>query len=229
MLPRAANGLEVLNCPSEHRIHLPQNATWRESVRHTPHGHEDDEHSPSLDDNVSTLAATTAYRIRAWQQVPYCERNSFGFGAIRHACGNWLVRRFGGGESRDIWKIGSLCIKRWSPRVSSAEARRRCQISRQIPATHDARKVLLIRFPAWAFFIRCDVTWTDLVHVFNMRTVDATLRQIRAVKRRGTPVVLSPKDAASKTIHVVLTVRDNGNPRLARYRRIATEGQPAAQ
>jgi hypothetical protein len=45
----------------------------------------------------------------------------------------WFARLPGGGESRDIWKLGPLCFKRWSPRVSAAEVRRRCHISRDIP------------------------------------------------------------------------------------------------
>jgi hypothetical protein len=45
----------------------------------------------------------------------------------------WVCRLSGGGESLDIWKIGPLCIKRWIPRVSPAEVRQRCLISREIP------------------------------------------------------------------------------------------------
>ncbi len=44
-----------------------------------------------------------------------------------------IARLPGGGESRDIWKLGPLCIKRWSPRVSPAEVRERCRVSRAIP------------------------------------------------------------------------------------------------
>jgi hypothetical protein len=45
----------------------------------------------------------------------------------------WLCRIPGGGESRDIWKLGPICIKRWSRRIPPAEVRRRCRISRKIP------------------------------------------------------------------------------------------------
>lgn len=42
----------------------------------------------------------------------------------------WLAWLPGGGESRDIWRIGPVCLKRWSPRVSAAEVRMRCRVSR---------------------------------------------------------------------------------------------------
>jgi hypothetical protein len=81
-----------------------------------------------------------------------------------------VARLPGGGESRDIWKLGPLCIKRWSPRILPAEVRLRCRISREIPvcnrmryvpwlhctvarwvvgepATHEACNRLLARFP----------------------------------------------------------------------------------
>ncbi|RIK82878.1 MAG: hypothetical protein DCC68_05020 [Planctomycetota bacterium] len=81
-----------------------------------------------------------------------------------------ISRLPGGGESRDVWKLGPICIKRWSPRVSPAEVRLRCRISREIPvcnamwhapwfhwtlarwivgepATHEACNRLLVRFP----------------------------------------------------------------------------------
>jgi hypothetical protein len=45
-----------------------------------------------------------------------------------------IARLPGGGESRDIWKLGPLCIKRWSMRVGPTEVRRRCHVSRTIPA-----------------------------------------------------------------------------------------------
>jgi hypothetical protein len=41
--------------------------------------------------------------------------------------------------------------------------------------------------------------------------------------------IIVPKDAAGKTIHVVLTARDNGNPPLARYRRIVLNVQLPAE
>lgn len=44
-----------------------------------------------------------------------------------------FARLAGGGESRDIWKLGPLCVKRWSARVSRAEVRKRCCISRSLP------------------------------------------------------------------------------------------------
>lgn len=81
-----------------------------------------------------------------------------------------IARLPGGGESRDIWRLGPICIKRWSPRVSPAEVRLRCRVSREIeacnsmwyvprlhwtvarwvagePATHEACNRLLARFP----------------------------------------------------------------------------------
>jgi hypothetical protein len=86
---------------------------------------------------------------------------------------HWLCRHPGGGESRDIWKVGPICIKRWGTRVSPSEVRRRCQISREIcicnrlwyvpwfhwtvsfwrhgqPATHAACNELLARYPVLA-------------------------------------------------------------------------------
>jgi hypothetical protein len=82
----------------------------------------------------------------------------------------WIARLPGGGESRDISKLGPLCIKRWSPRVPPAEVRERCRVSRALPvcnsmwyepwlhwtvarwvvdepATHEACNRLLARFP----------------------------------------------------------------------------------
>jgi hypothetical protein len=76
-----------------------------------------------------------------------------------------------GGESHDVWKVGPLCVKRWSPRVSPAQVRLRCRASREIPvcnrmwyvpwlhwtvarwvvgvaATHQACNRLLARFPS---------------------------------------------------------------------------------
>jgi hypothetical protein len=32
----------------------------------------------------------------------------------------------------------------------------------------------------------------DIAHVFNLRTIDATERQVAALARRGTPIVMSP-------------------------------------
>ncbi len=81
-----------------------------------------------------------------------------------------IARLPGGGESRDIWRLGPFCIKRWSRRISPAEVRLRCRVSREIPvcnpmwympwlhwtvaqwvvgvpATHDACNRLLARFP----------------------------------------------------------------------------------
>lgn len=59
---------------------------------------------------------------------------------LQHWCafipGIWelirIARLPGGGESRDIWKLGPVCIKRWSPRVSPADVRERCQVSRAV-------------------------------------------------------------------------------------------------
>jgi hypothetical protein len=44
-----------------------------------------------------------------------------------------MARLSGGGESRDVWKIGLVCIKRWSPRIPPAEVRQRCRVSRAAP------------------------------------------------------------------------------------------------
>ena len=54
-----------------------------------------------------------------------------------------IARLPGGGESRDIWKLGPICVKRWSPRVSPAEVRLRCRVSREIPVcnSHVVRAV----------------------------------------------------------------------------------------
>jgi hypothetical protein len=92
-------------------------------------------------------------------------------GFIRHAWEFFRIARHpGGGESRDIWKLGPLCIKRWSPRISPSEVRERCLVSRAVPvcnsmryvpwlhwtlarwvvgepATHEACNRLLARFP----------------------------------------------------------------------------------
>ncbi len=81
-----------------------------------------------------------------------------------------FVRLPGGGESRDIWRLGPICVKRWSPLISPAEVRLRCRVSREVlvcnrmwyvpwphwtlarwivgePATHEACNRLLARFP----------------------------------------------------------------------------------
>jgi len=59
---------------------------------------------------------------------------------LRQGCGCvrlWnfvrIARLPGGGESRDIWKLGPFCVKRWSPRISPAEVRQRCRVSRDVP------------------------------------------------------------------------------------------------
>lgn len=44
-----------------------------------------------------------------------------------------IARLPGGGESRDIRRLGPFCVKRWSLRVSPAEVRSRCRVSREIP------------------------------------------------------------------------------------------------
>jgi hypothetical protein len=44
-----------------------------------------------------------------------------------------VARLPGGGESRDIWKLGPLSIKRWTPNVSPDEIRDRCRVSRAVP------------------------------------------------------------------------------------------------
>ncbi len=81
-----------------------------------------------------------------------------------------FARLPGGGESRDVWMIGPACVKRWSPRLSPAEVRLRCRVSRENPvcnsmwyvpwlhwtvarwvvgepATHEVCNRLLARFP----------------------------------------------------------------------------------
>ncbi len=45
----------------------------------------------------------------------------------------WLVRQPSGGESRDVWKVGTLCVKRWQPAISAATVRTKCRLSRQHP------------------------------------------------------------------------------------------------
>jgi hypothetical protein len=50
------------------------------------------------------------------------------------------------------------------------------------------------------------------------------LVKIETTKNPNARVVF-PKDAAGKTVHVMLTVRDNGQPPLARYRRIVLKAQ----
>jgi hypothetical protein len=88
-----------------------------------------------------------------------------------------ITRLTGGGESRDVWKLGPLCIKRWSPRTPPAEVRLRCRVSRDVPvcnsmwyvprlhwtvarwvvgepATHEACNRLLARFPGCGTCIR---------------------------------------------------------------------------
>jgi glycosyltransferase involved in cell wall biosynthesis len=37
-----------------------------------------------------------------------------------------------------------------------------------------------------------DAAGYDLVHVFNLRTADATLRQLRSLKRAGAPIIMTP-------------------------------------
>jgi hypothetical protein len=45
----------------------------------------------------------------------------------------WLVRQPSGGESRDVWKVGPLCVKRWQPAISAATVRAKCRLSRRYP------------------------------------------------------------------------------------------------
>ncbi|RIK81899.1 MAG: hypothetical protein DCC68_07540 [Planctomycetota bacterium] len=45
-----------------------------------------------------------------------------------------IARLAGGGESREIWKLGPICIKRWSRRIASADIRERCRTSRKVLA-----------------------------------------------------------------------------------------------
>lgn len=47
-----------------------------------------------------------------------------------------IARLPGGAESRDVWKLGPICIKRWSPRISRADVRLRCRVSREIPVSN---------------------------------------------------------------------------------------------
>jgi hypothetical protein len=46
------------------------------------------------------------------------------------------------------------------------------------------------------------------------------------IKKAAAPKtsVQIPKDASGKTIHVILTLRDDGNPQLTSYRRIVIKG-----
>ncbi|RIK74067.1 MAG: hypothetical protein DCC67_17050 [Planctomycetota bacterium] len=45
----------------------------------------------------------------------------------------WLVRQLSGGESRDVWKVGPLCVKRWQPAIPPAAVRAKCRLSRRHP------------------------------------------------------------------------------------------------
>jgi hypothetical protein len=42
----------------------------------------------------------------------------------------WLVRQPSGGESRDVWRVGPLCVKRWQRAISPVTVRTRCRVSR---------------------------------------------------------------------------------------------------
>ena len=88
--------------------------------------------------NPSNVVATERglkiidYEIVEWPP------DAFEPGPIRRAARRiWqfirIARLPGGGESRDIWKLGPICIKRWSPRVPPSEVRKRCRISRAVP------------------------------------------------------------------------------------------------
>jgi hypothetical protein len=112
------------------------------------------------------------YEVVEWPQ------DAFEPGKIRRAAHRlWqfvrIARLPGGGESRDIWMLGPLCVKRWSPRIPPAEVRQRCRASRAVPvcnsmwyipwlhwtlarcidgapASHDLCNELLKRFPVLA-------------------------------------------------------------------------------
>src|SRR3972149_6610737 len=43
-----------------------------------------------------------------------------------------------------------------------------------------------------SFDLEPNATGFDLAHVFNLRTVDVTVRQVRHLKAAGVPVVMSP-------------------------------------
>ncbi len=45
----------------------------------------------------------------------------------------WLVRQPSGGESRDVWKVGPLCMKRWQPAIVPETVRAKCRLSRRHP------------------------------------------------------------------------------------------------
>jgi hypothetical protein len=61
---------------------------------------------------------------------------------VRRVWGSCRITRLpGGGESRDIWKLGPVCIKRWSNRVAAAEVRRRCRVSHNVSVCNSMRYV----------------------------------------------------------------------------------------
>jgi hypothetical protein len=83
---------------------------------------------------------------------------------------NRIARLPGGGESRDNWRLGPVCVKRWSRRSLPVDVRLRCHVSRDVtvcnriryvpwldwtvarwvvgePATREVRNRLLARFP----------------------------------------------------------------------------------
>lgn len=118
----------------------------------------------------NVLATASGPKIIDFQVIDW-PPDALALGVVRRFRELICVARLpGGGESRDVWKLGPLCIKRWSPRISPAEVRARCRVSREIPvcnrmcyapwlhwtlarwvagkpATHEACNRLLARFP----------------------------------------------------------------------------------
>jgi hypothetical protein len=88
--------------------------------------------------NPSNVVATVHGLKIVDYEVVHWPPDAFEPGRVRRVAGHiWqsirIARLSGGGESRDIWKLGPLCLKRWSPRVTPIEVRERCRISRSLP------------------------------------------------------------------------------------------------
>jgi hypothetical protein len=127
----------------------------------------------------------------------------------------WFARLPGGGESRDIWKLGPLCTKRWSLRVSPTEVRIRCRLRRDIPicnrlwyvpwfhwtvslwrdgkpATYDACNWLLVKYPVLADLHPANVIVTKrrLVAIdFALNSPLEAMRTVLAYGRTSGPVL----------------------------------------
>jgi hypothetical protein len=135
-------------------------------------------HPWARDLNPSNVVATARGLKIIGYEVTDWPRDAFEPSAVRRFAGRvWdfvrITRLPGGGESRDIWKLGPMCLKRWSPRVPPAVVRQRCRVSRDMPvcnrmcyipwfhwtlarwchgmpATHDACNELLAKVPVLA-------------------------------------------------------------------------------